>query len=291
MTMRPHSVVVGVDGSAGSDAALDWAVDEATRRRLPLHLVHATNVDYLVAAAMLNPADAPPAVDDLVEAARDKVLAGSPDLRVTAEASTGAAAHDLVHRSEQAECVVVGAHGRSGVRGALGSVSLQVAMHARCPVVVIRTTEAGRPEGPVVVGVDGSATSHEALGHAFEWASLRGVPLTVVYAWWIEFVDGVVVTTPGSPQWRAVEERQRLVVAETMAGWRERFPDVAVDVRIEHSRPVDAITAASEGASLVVVGARGRGGFRGLLLGSVSHGVLHRAHCPVAVVRPRHAAH
>jgi nucleotide-binding universal stress UspA family protein len=287
MTVHPHSVVVGVDGSPGSDAALDWAVDEAARRRLPLHLVHATNVDYLVAAAMLNPGDAPPAVDDLVEAAPDKVVAGWPELRVTAEASTGAAAHDLVARSEGAECVVVGAEGKSAVRGALGSVSLQVAMHARCPVVVVRTAEAGVAEGPVVVGVDGSAISYEALGHAFERASLRGVPLTVVYAWWIEFVDGVVVTTPGSPQWRAVEERQRLTLAETMAGWRERHPDVTVDVHIEHSRPIDAITAASEGASLVVVGARGRGGFRGLLLGSVSHGVLHRAHCPVAVVRPR----
>ena len=289
MTMHPRSVVVGVDGSPGRDAALDWAVDEASRRRLPLHLVHATNVDYLVAAAMLNPADAPPAVDDLVEAARDKVLAGSPDLRVTAEASTGAAAHDLVRRSEGAECVVVGAEGKSAVRGALGSVSLQVAMHAKCAVVVVRPAEAGAAEGPVVVGVDGSAISYEALGHAFERASLRGVPLTVVYAWWIEFVDGVVVTTPGSPQWRAVEERQRLAVAETMAGWTERYPDVTVNVHIEHSRPIDAITAASEGASLVVVGARGRGGFRGLLLGSVSHGVLHRAHCPVAVVRPRQA--
>jgi nucleotide-binding universal stress UspA family protein len=287
--MHPHSVVVGVDGSPGSDAALEWAVDEASRRRLPLHLVHATNVDYLVAAAMLNPADAPPPVDDLVAGARDKVLAGTPDLRVTAEASTGAAAHDLVRRSEGAECVVVGAEGKSAVRGALGSVSLQVAMHAKCPVVVVRTTEAGSAEGPVVVGVDGSAISYEALGHAFERASLRGVPLTVVYAWWIEFVDGVVVTTPGSPQWRAVEERHRLTLAETMAGWTERYPDVAVTVHIEHSRPIEAITAASEGASLVVVGARGRGGFRGLLLGSVSHGVLHRAHCPVAVVRPRQA--
>ncbi|TQJ50718.1 universal stress protein [Phycicoccus sp. SLBN-51] len=287
MSVPPRAVVVGVDGSAGSDAALDWAVDEASRRRLPLHLVHATNIDYLVAAAMLNPADAPPVVDDLVQAARDKVLAGAPDLRVTAEASTGAAAHDLVQRSEGAECVVVGAEGKTAVRGALGSVSLQVAMHATCPVVVVRGAEPGTPNGPVVVGVDGSAISFEALGHAYEQASLRGVPLRVVYAWWIEFVDGVVVTTPGSPQWAAVEERQRLLLAESMAGWAERYPDVVAEVEVVHDRPADAIAGASEGACLAVVGARGRGGFRGLLLGSVSHAVLHRAHCPVAVVRPR----
>lgn len=287
MTVPRNAVVVGVDGSAGSDAALEWAVDEAGRRRLPLHLVHATNIDYLVAAAMLNPLDAPPVMDELVEAARDKVRADAPDLRVSAEASTGAAAHDLVQRSEGAECVVVGAEGKTAVRGALGSVSLQVAMHAKCPVVVVRRNDAGTTGGPVVVGVDGSAVSFDALGHAFEQASLRGVPLQVVYAWWIEFVDGVVVTTPGSPQWAAVEERQRLMLSESMAGWAEQYPDVAAEMHVVHDRPADAITGASEGACLVVVGARGRGGFTGLLLGSVSHGVLHRAHCPVAVVRPR----
>jgi len=287
MSVPPRAVVVGVDGSSGSDAALQWAVDEASRRRLPLHLVHATNIDYLVAAAMLNPADAPPVQDDLVESVRDKVLAGSPDLRVTAEASTGAAAHDLVQRSDGAECVVVGAEGHTAVGGALGSVSLQVAMHARSPVVVVRGTEAGTTGGPVVVGVDGSTLSHEALGYAFEQASLRRVPLRVVFAWWIEFVDGVVVTTPGSPQWGAVEERQRVLLGEALAGWAERYPDVRTDVQVVHDRPADAIAAASDGACLAVVGARGRGGFRGLLLGSVSHAVLHRAHCPVAVVRPR----
>jgi nucleotide-binding universal stress UspA family protein len=282
---EPGTVVVGVDGSSGGEAALDWAVDEASRRNCHLHLVHATNIDYLVAAAMLNPADAPDEVDDVVEAARERVRAAKPDLRVTAEASTGAPAHDLVERSAGAEAVVVGAHGKGPVRGALGSVSLQVAMHAKCPVVVVRGQEPGLTTGPVVVGVDGSAVSKEAVAYAIEQASLRGAPLVVVYTWWIEFVEGVVVTTPGSPQWREVRERQRLTVAETMAGWQEKYPDVQVEVRIEHGRPADALVASSERARLLVVGARGRGGFGGLVLGSVSHAVLHRAHCPVAVVR------
>ena len=281
------ALVVGVDGSPGSEAALEWATDEATRRSLPLHLVHATNVDYLVAASMLSPSDVTATPDELVEDAMARVLAGSPGLKVRAEASTQSAARALVERSAGAEEVVVGSHGKGPVRGALGSVSLQVAMHARCPVVVVRGHEPGVADGPVVVGVDGSALSSEAVGYAFEQASLRGVPLAVVYAWWIEFIEGVVVTTPGTPQWHEIRERQRLTVAESLAGWREKYPDVEVEVHLEHGRPADALVANSERACLVVVGARGRGGFGGLLLGSVSHGVLHRARCPVAVVRSR----
>ncbi|HEY7720411.1 MAG TPA: universal stress protein [Pedococcus sp.] len=281
------ALVVGVDGSPGGEAALEWATDEARRRHLPLRLVHATNVDYLVAAAMLSPTDVTDVPDELVEEARARVQAAAPDVDVTAEASTQSAARALVERSVGAEEVVVGSHGKGPVRGALGSVSLQVAMHARCPVVVVRGHEPGMAAGPVVVGVDGSALSSEAVGYAFEQASLRGVPLAVVYAWWIEFVEGVVVTTPGTPHWGEIRERQRLAVSESLAGWREKYPDVEVEVHIEHGRPTDAIVANSERACLVVVGARGRGGFGGLLLGSVSHGVLHRAHCPVAVVRSR----
>ena len=286
---KPGTIVVGVDGSPDSEGALQWAVGEAARRRLPLHLLHATNIDYLVAAAMLNPADAPDVPDDVVEAAQERALRLSPGLTVTAEASTGPAAHDLVEHSEGAEAVVVGAHGRGVVRESLGSVSLQVAMHAKCPVVVVRGQQTGQPSGPVVVGIDGSALSREALGYAFEQASLRGTRLVVILAWWIEFIDGAVVTSPGSPEWRRLEDQLRLTVAETMAGWQEKYPDVVVDERIEHARPADALGAASDGATLVVVGARGRGGFTGLALGSVSHAVLHRASSPVAVVRPRSA--
>jgi nucleotide-binding universal stress UspA family protein len=281
------ALIVGVDGSPGSEAALEWATAEAGRRRLPLHLVHATNIDYLVAAAMLSPSDVTDVPDELVEDAMARVRAAAPDLTVTAEASTQSAARALVERSVGAEEVVVGSQGKGPVRGALGSVSLQVAMHARCPVVVVRGHEPGVATGPVVVGVDGSALSSEAVGYAFEHASLRRVPLAVVHVWWIEFVEGVVVTTPGTPQWREIRERQRLSVSESLAGWREKYPDVEVEVHIEHGRPADALVSNSERACLVVVGARGRGGFGGLLLGSVSHGVLHRAHCPVAVVRSR----
>ena len=183
---------------------------------------------------MLNPADAPDVPDDVVEAAQKQALRLSPGLTVTAEASTGAAAHDLLEHSEGAEAVVVGAHGRGVVRESLGSVSLQVAMHAKCPVVVVRGHQTGQPSGPVVVGIDGSALSREALGYAFEQASLQA-RLVAILAWWIEFIDGVVVTSPGSPEWRRLEDQLRLTVAETMAGWQEKYPDVVVDERIEHA--------------------------------------------------------
>lgn len=283
--VTPGAVVVGVDGSACSEEALAWGVDEATRRSLPLHLVHATNIDYLAAAAMLNPLDLV-TTDDLVEGITERLRAEHPGLAVAGSSTTGSPVHDLVAYSADADTVVVGAHGKGGVRGALGSVSLQVAMHAASPVVVVRG-EAGLARGPVVVGFDGSALSLDALGYAFEQAASRHAPLVVLHAWKIEFIDGVVVTSPDSPQWKALHERLHTMLEHAVAGWREKYPEVEVELRVVHAPPAQALAEASEGASLAVVGARGRGGFAGLLLGSVSQGVLHRTHCPVAIVRGR----
>jgi len=279
-------IVVGVDGSPDGEAALDWAAAEATSRGRPLHVVHSTGLERLVALTVLEPdADDVPS-DDVTDAAVARIGALHPDLTVTAEASTGPAARDLVTRSETADTVVVGARGVTGVRAALGSVSLQVAMHAACPVVVVRGEPV--PQGPVVVGVDGSARSAAALAHAFARAARLSVPLVVVFGWHLEFVDGVIATTAGSPQYQRVEQHAHELVASLVDPLSAAHPDVKVDVRVVNARPADALVSAATGAGLVVVGARGRGGFRGLLLGSVSHEVLHRVECPVAVVRPPH---
>jgi nucleotide-binding universal stress UspA family protein len=276
-------VIVGVDGSTDSDVALDWAADDAASRGLDLHVVHSTGIEPLVALAVLAPEAGDEPTDEVTDAALARVSGRHPGITVTAAATSGRPARDLVGLSEAGDSVVVGARGLTGAREALGSVSLQVAMHAAAPVVVVKGRHT--PAGPVVVGVDGSARSAAALAYAFGRASRQGLPLVVVHAWHLEVVDGVIATTPGSPQYERVERHAHGVVDGMLQRLRQDHPDVAVEVRVVNARPADAVVRASGDASMVVVGARGRGGFRGLLLGSVSHEVLHRVTCPVAVVR------
>ena len=292
-TIPRNSVVVAVDGSPSSHAALDWAIEEAGRRRLPLHLVHAFGVDYSMVARTAIAPDGVSVDDEILDESQARVHSLGPSVRETAEADTGYPAPALVELSGTADSIVLGARGRGAVRGALlGSVSLQVAMHARCPVVVVRALpQPGTTTPRVVVGIDGSPTSERAIEYAFAEASSRGLGLTVVHAWWMEFVEGVIATTSSAEQWERLGQEQRLLVAESLAGWREKFPEVDVREHVIRALPAEALIGESEGAELLVVGSRGRGGFGGLLLGSVSHTVLQHAHCPVAVVRPRPDRH
>lgn len=281
-----HSIVVGVDGSAPSELALDWAAAEAHGQGAPLHLLHATNLDWLVAATLVDDPSRWPVADAVLDAASRRVRASYAELRMTAQTTTGAPADDLVAASREAREVVVGAHGRTRGPLPLGSVATAVATHATSPVVVARPyATATQARRPVVVGIDGSARGAAAIDFAMSHASRHGLPVVALHAWWLEFIDGVVVTTPGSPEWRIARERMELRVAEALAGYCERYPDVQVTRRFVEARPAIALGQASREASLVVVGARGRGGFASLLLGSVSREVLMHASSPVAVVR------
>jgi nucleotide-binding universal stress UspA family protein len=161
-------------------------------------------------------------------------------------------------------------------------------MHAACPVVVVGE-DAGNPVGPVVVGVDGSQHSVEAARVAGDEAARRRVRLLVVTTWWLEVVDGIVVTEEGTPQWEQVEARHRDMLDEVLAPVREAHPDLDIEIVLRNERPVAALLELSAGAGILVVGTRGRGGFAGMALGSVSHKVLQRASVPVAVVRARAA--
>ena len=134
----------------------------------------------------------------------------------------------------------------------------------------------------VVVGVDGSAVSELAVGYAFEQAALRGVPLEVVHVWWITGLGGLTQDIKND-----MITQQRLTLSETLVGWSEKYPDVEVRESLPVGPTVFALTEAAKNAELLVVGSRGRGGFRSLLLGSVSQGVLQHASCTVAVVRAR----
>jgi nucleotide-binding universal stress UspA family protein len=166
----------------------------------------------------------------------------------------------------------------------LGTTSLDTAMHAACPVVVVGE-EPGDVSRPVVVGVDGSDHSLRAAAVAGDEASRRGVGLVVVTTWWLEVVDGIVVTEEGSPEWQRVEARYRAMVDQALAPVRQQHPDLPIDVDVRNGRPLDALLERSREAGLVVVGSRGRGGFAGMALGSVSHKVLQRSLVPVAIVR------
>jgi nucleotide-binding universal stress UspA family protein len=191
----------------------------------------------------------------------------------------------MVDLSEDAEMVVVGSNGRGAVgRVLLGSVSSGVVRHAKCPVAVIRDEDPLMPhplQAPVLVGIDGSPASELATAIAFDEASRRGVELKALHAW----SDAQVLELPGF-DWQLVQEEAERSLAESLAGWQERYPDVTVHRLLVSDRPARQLIQESESAQLVVVGSHGRGGIARTLLGSVSNAVLHSVRMPVIVARP-----
>ncbi|WP_308284467.1 universal stress protein [Pseudonocardia oceani] len=163
-------------------------------------------------------------------------------------------------------------------------MSVALAMHAACPVVVARgPRSSGTASLPVVVGVDGSSTSESAVGFAYESAASRRVGLVAVHVWSDTVADAEVAVLLDR---EAIEDGEHRQLVEGLAGWAEKFPDVAVERVVIRDLPAHALLERAARAQLVVVGSRGRGEFAGLVLGSVSNALLHRAPCPVAVVRP-----
>ncbi|MBR7742434.1 universal stress protein [Phycicoccus sp. BSK3Z-2] len=285
-THRP--VLLGTDGCEHSTAALEWAVAEAVRRDRDLRVLHAVPVTlggiHALPAMEHQEAHAEQVVSETTERAHRL----APDLTVTTVRPVGDAAASLVHESRTADLVVVGARGRGAVAGAfLGSTSLHVAGHAHCPVAVVRhRADADTPRTAVVVGVDGSGNADAALGEAFRLADERGMPLVVVHGSTAATV-GTHLAVVDSPELRErIAEYERSSTEHAVAGWRQKYPGVDVDVRVVDEHPVLALTDAAADAAILVVGSRGLGGFGGLVLGSVGQGVLHRAQCPVLVVRP-----
>lgn len=262
-------VVAGVDGSQYAVTAAQWAAAEAARRRAPLRIV-AVNDD----PARAEYTDK--ALQDAIELCRART-----DGEVTGDAISGHPIDELLRCSEHAQLVVLGSRGYGRFTDTLlGSVSGAVATQAACPVVVIRGVPA--TTGPVVVGVDGSSASQEALCCAFEAAAQRGTDVVVVQAWHEEGLLAV----PLVPEDREKVQREiDHALTEQVAECREKHPSVTVRTLARHGHPVATLKDAARNAQLLVVGHRGRGGFDGLFLGSVASGVLHHALCPVMVVR------
>ncbi|WP_340558878.1 universal stress protein [Streptomyces sp. GSL17-111] len=286
------TVVVGVDGSPSSLAAVDLAAREARMRRCELKVVHAFvwPMTYTpLASVPLGPPEGSmrEMVGEIVAEAVERARAAEPEVEVTNAVVGGEPLMVLESQSHQAALIVVGSRGRGGFAGLLlGSTAVHLAAHGRCPTMVVRG--GADATGPVLLGVDGSPAGDGAVGFAFEEAALRGTDLVAHHAWkpW-----SVAVTPPLDPTASSaldpvmLEAGERRLVAEALAGRHERYPDVPVRPEVVRGGAREALIEASREAGLVVVGARGRGGFAGLLLGSVSQALLHHAHCPVAVVR------
>jgi nucleotide-binding universal stress UspA family protein len=281
-------VVVGVDGSDSALAAVDTAAGEAAMRGRPLHVVHAFIWPLL--NVPIGPSRWGPPEGGLRNQAerilQDAVARASqhrPGLCVTGDLLTGGAAPLLIECSRWAELVVVGDRGLGGFTGLLvGSVAVALAAHAACPVLIVRGEE--RPAAPVVVGVDGSPANEPALGYAFESARLRNAPLVVLHARALPRPPTPRAVPEADSHLRAVEGETCRALSEALAGWTDRYPEVEVRRVDAAGDPRIELVNASTSAQLLVVGSRGRGGFTGLLLGSVSQAAIQHARCPVAVV-------
>ena len=288
-TVKRYGIVVGVDGSAASNAAVFWAARDAAMRNVPLTLVHMfkafvptfPQIPMPTGVAEWQEDDGRQALEHAVKIAEDAVKTDR-KIAITSELKCSLPVPTLVDLSEEAEMVVVGSNGRGAVgRVLLGSVSSGVVRSARCPVAVIRDEDPLMPhpeQAPVLVGIDCSSASELATAIAFDEASRRGVDLRALHTW----SDFAVFEGPWL-DWKSEAERS---LAEYLAGWQERYPDVKVHRLIGFDVPGRALIEESESAQLVVVGSHGRGRMTGMLLGSVSNAVVHSVHTPVIVARP-----
>lgn len=291
-------IVVAVDGSDASTTAVSWAARAAAIRGLPLRIV---TVVHIPAFYYSEPYLAQSFHEEMKATARDRLDSAAAlarqiidenrhgNVEVTTAQLEGKVVPTLIAEADHADRLVVGSRGLGEVKGLLaGSVSTAVVSHAKVPVVVVRgrTLDGAPPaEGPVVVGVDGSVSCRDAVEVAFEEASARGATLVAVNVWSDVSVQPSLGAVPDDPHWSRIQTGEEVVLAERLAGYQERYPDVAVERVVARDRPVRVLSEYAEAAQLLVVGTRGRGGFKGLLLGSTSNALIQTADCPVLVVR------
>lgn len=293
-------IVVGIDGSESALTAARWAAHEAALRKATLHLEMA----YVVPTGYAGPgAMIPPDLYDMardgatfaLEQARAAVAAVEPDVVVTTRSCLEPAFQALRQASKGADLTVVGSHGMGVVsETVLGSIAMRMAGHAHSPVVVVRSDpHDGLPvapavDAPVMVAVDGSAESEVALGFALDEASIRRVGLVAVRTWDEEPFNGFQRVYPLEVDRGLMDVQEAGLLADQLQGWTEKFPQVEVTSMVRRGQPAGALIrcAAEMAPALLVVGSRGRGGFKGLILGSTSHELVAYSGTPVAVVRP-----
>jgi nucleotide-binding universal stress UspA family protein len=296
--IAPHSVVVGVDGSPSSSVAVRWAVSEAVIRHAGLTVVHIVPSMPVAASTLAWPVgQLPEEVLEIQESDGRRIVAEAVKL---AEESVSAAVRPVINGelffggivptfadlSKDAALTVVGCRGRTGHRRRqLGSVSNGLIHHGHGPVAVVHGEQPPTSESallPVLVGIDGSRASELATEIAFDEASLRTVDLVALHVWCDADVPSV-----RSLETSAQRSGAEQVLSERLAGWHERYPEVVVHRLVKSDHPAQQLLDESARAQLVVVGSHGRGGFAGMLLGSVSTAVAEAARVPVIVARHR----
>ncbi len=283
-------IVVGINGSAGSDAALSWALDRAAQRNLPVLIMHATD-DRWITRDIQNREMLREAGLDLLQKAEAVAREKAAGVKVESQLRHGSAAAALREASAGASMVVVGVHNKHWLDGGpLTDRALQVVSASDCPVAVI-------PPGPqaehagVVVGVDGSEESLQAVVIAAAEADHAGDELTVVHAFppadrWVK------ETMPDGRLTETVIAEDRIVLSESVAGLTDKYPDLVVHQELEtYKEPAKALVDAAAKARLLVIGSRGRGGFSRLVLGSTAHAVLLNVPCPTIVTRLEKVKH
>ena len=292
--MNAQGVIVGVDGSTESSQAVVWAAREASRRDVVLHIIHVWHTPtspgyplFVPPEAILSD-DAERAAKACVDEATKVALNAEPMLRLVAQTACGSAAQTLIGLTAGAQLLVLGGSDKSPLdRAMFGSVSTHVVRHAACPVAVVRGEQGAVGAstlglGPVVVGVDGSAASLGAMEFAMEYASGHHLSVVALQVWSTHDTDAF------AGQWVLDDQEQApmlATVAMSFADLKKRYPDVDVTVEAIYGRPVRELLQRAVLAELLVVGSHGHGYFTGILLGSVSTALVHKASGTVVVVR------
>ncbi|WAX81486.1 universal stress protein [Streptomyces sp. KMM 9044] len=274
-------LVVGVDGAEAGLEAVDWAVAEAARHTVPLHLVHAAAPEQ--------------EASDVINAASERAGKDAPAVRLSSEVLHEDAASALVGEGHNAFALVLDSRGLGDLAELLlGAVSLAVAARAGCPVVVVRGSAEHREGrfGSVVVGVEDGEGSDTAVGFAVREAHAQRCGLVEVHAWSAPIgtppgTSARCVVRPRAGAWYALEAHRRppaQVLGDALRGPAEQYRGTSVSRRVVEGPARHALLAAAPGADLLVVGAGKRHGHSGLQPGLINHAVLHHAPCPVVVV-------
>ncbi|MBW8802666.1 MAG: universal stress protein [Catenulisporales bacterium] len=274
-------IVVGVDDSDNCLIAVASAAAEAALRGRPLHILHADPFGQ----PLTTPADEQPSDSGswILDRAVDWARAAEPVVEVDGEVVRRFPQQALIDASQTAELVVIGDRGLSALqRAVVDTVAGGLAMQSSCPVLVTRG--AGDPDGPIIVGIDGSAAGEAAVGFAFAEADLRGCDLVAVHAWSRPVAYDASHTLPLVFDEDAIQAGAERLVSEALTGWHEKHPDVRVRHRLVHGRARRVLTEAANGGQMLVVGTRGRSVLPDVELGSVSSHLLHDAPSPIVVV-------